>query len=164
MAAQGLASSVEPVIETKELNPAFYTVGYEGRSIQELIDALEQNAISTVIDIRFSPVSRFRPEFSKRNLASLLRSSGIDYVHYRDLGVPRDIRDQAFHLGKREFIWEWYETNVVQRHAVRNLHWFFNCADHPVALLCMEADSRTCHRHRLAGALERVSGLKFVDI
>lgn len=152
------------MIDTEEANPTFFTVGYEGRCIQEVIGALEANAVSTVIDIRFSPVSRYRPEFSKRNLASLLESSSIDYVHIRDLGVPRDIRDQASYAGSREIIWDWYETNVVQRHAVRNLHWFFNCANHPVALLCMEADSRTCHRHRLAAALERASGLKSADI
>lgn len=164
MATQSTDLNDSDVTETGEANPTFFTVGYEGRRIQEVIGALEANAVSTVIDIRFSPVSRYRPEFSKRNLASLLESSNIDYVHIRDLGVPRDIRDQASYAGNREFIWDWYETNVVQRHALRNLHWFFNCANHPVALLCMEADSRTCHRHRLAAALERVSGLKSADI
>ncbi len=141
----------------------FFTFGYSGRSIRDLIGVLKEAGVQTVVDIRFSPVSMHRPEFSKRNLRAELDHEGIEYLHLRQLGVPKDIRDRAYYQGDRAVIWEWYEDHVVSRFVERNLHWFFDGANHPVAFMCVEADPTTCHRHRLAMALER-HGLPCFDL
>jgi len=140
----------------------FFTIGYEGRKTAELIDALKGAGVRCVLDIRYNPVSMYRPELSKANLERLLTTSGLSYVHLRDWGVPRDIRAKAIETGTRDTIWDWYDGAVVERFFEKNLHHFLNL-EHPVAMMCMECDPTECHRHRLFIALER-QGLRGFDL
>jgi uncharacterized protein (DUF488 family) len=141
----------------------FFTVGYMRRDSETFVSVLLEAGIASVVDIRHSPVSMYRPEFSKSNLACLLESAGIEYLHVPDLGVPRDIRGRAFAGNTRRQIWSWYDAHVIPRFVGKNLHHLLNLADHPLALLCVELDPTACHRHRLALALES-RGLKGYDL
>jgi uncharacterized protein (DUF488 family) len=136
--------------------PDFFTIGYSGRRIGEFISIVKNVGIATLIDIRFSPVSRFKPEFSKNNLKRSLEVNGITYIHRPEWGVPRDIR--AYSIGKdtRDDIWDWYDTYVLPRIIKRNLDDFFNSMEHPIVLMCVEYDPTECHRHRIFLGLERV--------
>jgi len=136
----------------------FFTIGYTGRKIEELIAALTANGVRTLVDIRQNPVSMYRPELSKNNLARLVKENGMNYDHFPQLGVPRDIRALAIESGTRDVIWDWYDENVIGTFfgLGRNLHFFLNCVEHPVALMCTEIDPQECHRHRLSLALERM--------
>src|SRR5262245_17076311 len=89
----------------------FFTLGYTGRKTIEIIDALKKHGVRTLIDIRHNPVSMYRPELSKNNLANLLHENGISYVHVPQLGVPRDIRAKAIETGSRNVIWKWYDDH-----------------------------------------------------
>lgn len=142
--------------------PDFYTTGYSGRSINEIIDKLKMVGIATLVDIRFTPVSRFRPEFSKKNLKGFLETAGINYVHRPDWGVPHDIR--AGSSGKQTLagIWDWYDSNVMPT-IIRNVDEFFNSMEHPFVLMCVERDPTECHRHRLFLGLEKL-GLTGCDL
>lgn len=140
----------------------FFTIGYTGRKTEDLLATLIACGVQTLIDIRQNAVSMYRPELSKSNLRALVESKGIHYYHMPDLGVPRDIRAKAIAAGSREVIWEWYDEYVVEPY-LRNLHWFFNAAEHPVALMCVEIDPCECHRHRLFIGLEQ-RGLRGYDL
>lgn len=140
----------------------FFTLGYEGRSTQDLLRALQSADIRLLLDIRHSPVSMYRPELSKGNFRELLAQEGIEYLHIPQWGVPRAVRSLAIEAGTREPIWQWYDDNVVERFFARNLHRFLNM-EHPLAMMCMEADPVECHRHRLFLALER-KGLRGFDL
>ncbi len=118
------------------------------------MDALKKAKVSTVVDIRFTPFSRYKPDFSRRNLERIVKSHGLNYLHIRWLGVPREIRARAAEAGDLSVIWDWYDDAVAASFAGGNLHTFFNMADHPVALMCTELDPRACHRHLLFQALE----------
>ena len=128
-------------------------MGYEGRTIDELIATLHGADVRCVLDIRYNPVSRYRPELSKANLRKRLESVGLQYLHLREWGVPREVRAMAIDSGTRESIWEWYDTHVVAPLFENNLHRFLNL-EHPVAMMCVECDPSECHRHRLSWALE----------
>ncbi len=141
----------------------FFTVGYSGRKTEEIIEALKEHGVRTLVDIRQNPVSMYRPELSKRNLAQLLQENGIDYAHLPQLGVPRDIRAKAIETGTRDVIWDWYDENVVGSFLGQNLHFFLNGFEHPVALMCTEIDPQECHRHRLSLALEHL-GMRGFDL
>jgi uncharacterized protein (DUF488 family) len=141
----------------------FFTLGYSGRKTDEIISTLKQYSIRTLVDVRQNPVSMYRPELSKRNLAQLLESNGIVYAHLPELGVPRDIRAKAIESGTREVIWDWYDENVIATFLGRNLHFFFNGFEHPIALMCTEIDPQECHRHRLCLALEQM-GMRGFDL
>jgi uncharacterized protein (DUF488 family) len=149
--------------EARSPNEAdFFTVGYEGRATKELLDALVAANVQCVLDIRYNPVSMYRPEFSKANLARSLAENGLAYVHLREWGVPRDIRAKAIETGTRDTIWQWYDEWVVATHFKKNLHRFLNFG-YPVAMLCMECDPTECHRHRIFMALEN-QGLRGFDL
>jgi uncharacterized protein (DUF488 family) len=140
----------------------FFTVGYEGRSTEDLLTALRSAGIRLLLDIRYSPVSMYRPELSKTNFRDLLAREGFEYLHIPQWGVPRSVRALAAEAGTREPIWAWYDENVVAPFFGRNLHRFLNL-EHPLAMMCMEADPVECHRHRLFMALEK-QGLRGFDL
>lgn len=140
----------------------FFTVGYEGRKTDDLFNVLKGAGVQCVVDIRYNPVSMYRPELSKANLQRLLESAGIAYYHLREWGVPRDVRARAIETGTRDTIWNWYDDSVIAPHFRRNLHRFLNFG-YPVALMCMECDPKECHRHRIFMALER-QGLRGFDL
>lgn len=132
----------------------FFTIGYEGRDSNEFVSLLNGAGVRSLLDIRFNPVSMYKPAFSKSNLARTINDSGMVYHHIREWGVPREVRAQAAQEGSREPIWQWYDCCVVDPYFEKNLHWFLNL-EHPVALMCMEHDPVECHRHRIFLALER---------
>ena len=140
----------------------FFTIGYEGRKTEDLIDALKKAGVRCVLDIRYNPVSMYRPDLSKANFEKLLASAGLSYFHLKEWGVPRDVRARAIETGTRETIWDWYDGSVVEKFFDKNLHRFLNM-DHPVAMMCMEQDPCECHRHRLSIALEN-HGLRGFDL
>lgn len=140
----------------------FYTCGYEGRKTDDFFSALRQAGVRSLLDIRFNPVSMYRPELSKSNLEKIAWSFGMDYLHVREWGVPREIRAKAARTGTRETIWEWYDAFVIEPNFGRNLHRFLNL-DHPVAMMCVECDPTECHRHRIFMALEN-QGLRGFDL
>ena len=140
----------------------FFTFGYEGRSTPELLRVLQSAGVRSVLDIRHTPISMYRPELSKSNFQRLLEEEGFQYLHSPEWGVPKDIRVKAIAAGRREPIWEWYDSYVVDRFFANNLHWFLNL-EHPVAMMCVEADPTECHRHRLFLAFERL-GLRGFDL
>lgn len=144
-------------------NADFFTIGYTGRKTGEIIALLKDSSVRTLVDIRQHPVSMYRPELSKRNLAQLLAQHDIDYLHIRELGVPRDIRAKAIETGTRDVIWDWYDEIVIAPFIGNNLHFFFNAFEHPIALMCTEIDPQECHRHRLCLALEQ-KGMRGFDL
>jgi uncharacterized protein (DUF488 family) len=141
----------------------FYTIGYSGHNAQTFVQRLNDADVRTLVDIRFHAFSLYKPDFNASKLKAALADQGIDYEHMPNLGVPRDIRAKAVGRTTRTAIWKWYEQEIVQRHVVRNLNWFFNVGDHPLALMCMELDPTSCHRHVLARAMERI-GLRCFDL
>jgi uncharacterized protein (DUF488 family) len=139
----------------------FFTIGYTGRKTEHILTLLKEHGVRTLVDIRQNPVSMYRPELSKGNLAQLLEDNGLCYAHVPRFGVPRDIRAKATETGSREVIWDWYDANVLA--PFLDLHFFLNGFEHPVALMCTEIDPHECHRHRLSLALERM-GLTSFDL
>lgn len=140
----------------------FYTLGYEGRSVADIVVALTTASVKTLIDIRHTPLSMYRPELSKSNFQKTIEDAGITYLHCPECGVPKDIRAKAITTGTRESIWDWYDANVVTRYFGPNLHWFLNL-EHPAAMMCVEHDPEECHRHRIFMALEK-NGLRGYDL
>lgn len=68
------------------------SLGYQGRDAAELIDQLLQADVSTLVDVRLTPLSR-KPGLSKRRLAEALNAAGIQYAHLPHLGSPKDNRE-----------------------------------------------------------------------
>lgn len=130
--------------------PAVFTVGYEGRTVDELLALLTKHRIQVLVDVRLNAISR-RRGFSKTSLSGSLAEAGIDYVHEPGLGNPKDNRP-AFRDGKpaaqRRYL------KHVQQHgsdAVERVSALVESA--PTALLCVEREPASCHRTAIASEL-----------
>ena len=131
------------------------SLGYEGRTVDELIVNLLRERVSVLVDVRLTPLSR-KPGMSKKRLASALESAGIRYVHLRALGNPRENReafrsgDPASHEVFRALLVGEPGADAIQ-HVVELLD------GETVALLCFERDHQTCHRRLVADELQRAN-------
>ncbi|HEX8442900.1 MAG TPA: DUF488 domain-containing protein [Allosphingosinicella sp.] len=136
-----------------------FTIGYEGRTLQEFLDALSGAGAELLIDIRAVAASR-RPGFSKTALAGSLREVGIDYVHLRPLGTPKAGRDAA-RRGRIDEMRRIYEDQLATPEAQLALQQAEAAAlDRRTALLCFERDAGSCHRAIVAERLEAQSGFE----
>lgn len=71
------------------------SVGYERRSVEDLVSVLIDYGVRKLLDVREAPVSR-RQGFSKRSLAARLDEAGIEYRHLRIAGNPhRRLRETS---------------------------------------------------------------------
>lgn len=77
---------------------SIYTKGYEGRSIESFLRALDLNHIDVLVDVRLTPWSHKR-DFVKSKLADALSSHSIEYVHMPEFGNPRSLCRQRRETG-----------------------------------------------------------------
>lgn len=138
----------------------FYTIGYEKKTIEQVLDLLKRAKVKTLVDARKNPVSQYKPDFNKEKLRETLKKHGIDYAHYPELGVPSDIRRKLGETGDYNWFFKQYDENILPR--------LEGDADlkplkYPIAIMCVELDPTRCHRHRIALALEK-KGLRGYDL
>lgn len=123
-------------------------IGYQGRTIDQVIERLRSASITTVIDVRELPWSR-RAEFAKKKLAERLEHEGLRYVHLRSAGNPRENRKSG---AASEEILARYREHLARTPFVLD-EILAEARGEPVALLCYEADVKECHRSVLLDAL-----------
>lgn len=138
------------------------SVGYERRNLNELIDLLLENRVTTLVDVRLNAISR-RKGFSKTALAAALNDAQIEYRHERELGNPQDNRDPLrqglesareryfdhLHNGASHVFDEIVELARVSR----------------FALLCYEREHDQCHRSCILEAAQVANpALKVVQV
>lgn len=125
-----------------------YTIGYQGRTVAQLIQTLQKNAIMTLCDVRKNAVSR-KPGFSKTVLQSALEAAGIKYVHLPELGTePKDrpppgdtsFLTTAFFLA--------YNVQIRKDKKKQEALEHIKCLMYrnTVALMCYERNVEECHR------------------
>jgi len=128
---------------------SIFTIGYEGADIGAFVALLRKAGVHTVADVRAVAVSR-RKGFSKTALSEHLSQAGIGYVHFRGLGDPKPGREAARAGRMREFE-SIYTAHLGTADAQAQLKELAVLAEGPtVALLCYEADPKSCHRTMVA--------------
>lgn len=139
-----------------------FGIGYEGLSVDALIEKLKQRGADVVVDVRLNALSR-KAGYSKRALATALDAAGILYVHERRLGNPRDNRaaysapDSAEGIAARRRFRDTLSTGAGSEGLDSLVELM---AEHNVALLCYEASDTHCHREQvLEAAQERHASL-----
>lgn len=123
------------------------SLGYERRSVEEIIDILNSYKIKRLLDIRESPHSR-RKGFSKVALTESLAEAGIKYIHIREAGNPyrtdkedlkRCLRLYKSYLKKHPDIIDLVTGNIRKR---------------GTAFFCYERSHSECHRSVLLEVLQ----------
>jgi uncharacterized protein (DUF488 family) len=128
--------------------PVIFTIGYEKRSVDDLIWALQTRGVERVVDVRLTPHSR-RKGFSKTALGEALSAAGIGYEHRGALGNPVGIRDvylSGDYQGGHRLFREHLENGAGQ--ALDDLAATLD--GQVTALLCLERDAYRCHRSVVA--------------
>lgn len=144
--------------------PFVFTAGYTGVSVDQLIEALLENGVQRVVDVRELPLSR-RAGFSKTGLAARLAVDSIGYTHLRPLGSPRDARKRFM----SDHDWPTFATAVHERltspAAVEALEQLAELvAAERCCLLCTCPVPDRCHRSLVTDALADVRPVEILDL
>lgn len=121
------------------------SVGYEGKTIDDLVARLLEQGVRVLVDVRLTPLSR-KPGLSKTKLAAALGVAGIEYVHHRALGNPKDNR-AGFRAGEPESLARYREVLNSADATIALDHVCELLEGGVVALLCFEQDHAECHRN-----------------
>ena len=136
------------------------TIGYEGAPQDAVFAALKQADVDVLVDVRAVTSSR-RPGFSKSHLASGLPEQGIDYLHLRGLGTPKEGRlaARSGDLAALERIFGKHMKTPEARHDYEALLGLLR-EGKKICLMCYEHDPAECHRTIIAERVQEELGLR----
>ncbi len=132
-----------------------FTLGYERKSVASYVELLKANHVNLVIDVRETAWSN-RREFAKTALATNLASNGIKYLHFKELGNPKRIRNTTDSRAEALTLYETYLSENLD--LLNNLDAEIEKAqkaNQVVCLTCYEDEPEMCHRSVIITALTR---------
>ena len=124
------------------------SIGYEGRTPDELVAALKARKVDRLVDVRELPASR-KKGFGKSALRERLEGAGIEYVHVREAGNPhrKSAPAKALALYRAHL-----DANPEVVDTLLGL-----VSGRRAALLCFEREHERCHRSILLEAITKVT-------
>lgn len=135
------------------------TIGYEGATQEELIYTLQKAGVEVLVDIRERAQSR-KLGFSKSALSQAIINAGMEYIHFRSLGDPKNGRDAA-RAGDYEKFISIFESVLAGEEAQSALVEVIGLARKKhICLMCYERDHRYCHRNIVSDRVEEALGEK----
>lgn len=156
-------SEREQLATRTEVDPAVFTAGYEGESVDAFLNKLIVAGIRQLIDVRKNPIAR-RYGFHRSTLMRLTSNLGIDYIHFPDLGIESSLRQNLDTMADRETLFDIYERSTL----ANNGKTLDRVADlmltKPSVLVCMEAEAVCCHRNHVAKQIAMRTSLGVVNL
>lgn len=118
------------------------TIGYSGRDIETFMGLLAANMVDVVCDVRSTPYSGYKPEFSRGALRTHLHGGFVKYVF---LGAALGARpaDRNCYVDGQATYDRIAATPAFQKSLDRIRS---GSARQNLALVCSEADPIECHR------------------
>jgi len=133
------------------------TIGYEGASPEDFLATLQRSGVEVLVDIRERAQSR-RKGFSKSALSEAVREVGIDYIHLRALGDPKEGREAA-RAGKYDQFASIFGAVMNSEEAREALAEIEKITESKlVCLMCYERDPKVCHRKIVSDHLKNALG------
>lgn len=129
-----------------------FTIGYEGRDIDNLVSYLKKFNITRLIDVREIPISR-KKGFSKFQLMKTLESADIEYLHIKQLGSPSSLRHQLKDDHDYAKFLSAY-TNYLEAKQDMLTQLNEEISDKITCLMCFERLQQHCHRSIVANKLK----------
>jgi uncharacterized protein (DUF488 family) len=135
------------------------SVGYENhRDVDEFAQMLADAGVEKLIDVRELPMSR-RRGFAKSALSAALAGAGVEYLHLKAMGNPKEFRD-LYKSGQVDA-----GRNAYQRFLLSERHDDLKGLNHVIrekrcALMCVEDDPAICHRQVILDMLSDKIGLE----
>ncbi len=131
-----------------------YSIGYEGKSVDEFIMELIQEKVQVLVDVRNRPWS-MKFGFKKGTLQSFCGGLGIEYINAPDLGIPGNLRKKLETKGDYEALFKRYERFITKKEdelaSLKDM-----AKKKRIALMCFESNPKYCHRAIIARELARM--------
>ncbi|ENN91938.1 DUF488 family protein [Bartonella bovis] len=139
----------------------FFTIGYEGQSLENYLNRLIKNNIKTLCDVRKNPLSR-KYGFSKTQLSKIVNALGIEYRHIPELGIISEKRQDLKTQKDYERLFQDYNNTTLKNNslAIDKLYQLF-LDKKRIAITCFEEHVCMCHRGQIALALSKLHQWKF---
>ena len=142
-------------------NHTLFTIGYEGRSLEEYLNRLLVFGIRTLCDVRKNAYSQ-KYGFSKAQLQPACEGIGIKYIHIPELGIESSQRQALFSQKDYDLLFAKYRETVLensndQLERIKDLI----DKDERVAITCFEKNVNQCHRTQIARKLMSQPGISF---
>lgn len=141
--------------------PQLFTIGYEGKTLEQYINLLIINDVHLLCDVRKNAYSQ-KYGFSKSQLEKACVGVGIKYVHIPQLGIESEFRQDLRSQKDYDNLFEFYEENTLKQNQeyllkVRGLI----DSEKRIALTCFEHNPKECHRARVAKHLMLLPDIKY---
>jgi uncharacterized protein (DUF488 family) len=147
-----MSSSTSPIL----------TFGYGNRSLEQCLILLRRYGIGFVVDVRSSPWSRFKPDFSRPALAASLQQEGLHYVFMgEELGGRPDDPDCYDEDGRVDYLACRQRPKFM--HGIERLR-AASGSGYRVAVMCSECRPESCHRTKLVAQVLREHGVEVQHI
>ncbi|NQV98494.1 MAG: DUF488 domain-containing protein [Rhodospirillales bacterium] len=139
------------------------TIGYERSSQEDFLATLQASKIEVLVDIRDRAQSRV-PGFSKTALSKAARDVGIEYIHHRALGDPKEGREAARAGLIKEF--RAIFSRVMKSHDAKEALSKIEALSQSkrICLMCYERDPLNCHRKIVSDHLRNTLGCKIAHL
>lgn len=138
-----------------------FTIGYEGISLEEYLNRLLKNDVKVLVDVRNNPLS-MKYGFSKNQLQRYCNSLGIEYVHYPEVGIQSEQRQDLNTQADYDKLFALYrENNLTKTTSSQEKILNLLKEKQRIALTCFEANICQCHRKHLAEAIENLPDFEY---
>ena len=148
----------------KETSEQFFTIGYEGKTIEEYINTLIKQNISILIDVRKNAMS-MKYGFTKNFLSHALENIGIKYIHMPELGIESENRQSLSSQEDYNILFREYDQTTL-KHSEKALNTLYSLfkENGRLAITCYEKEITMCHRGRIAKKIEDTYNITIKNI
>jgi hypothetical protein len=163
------AKDILSVTELQRVNDAkpkgnktiLFTIGYEGISLEEYLVRLLKNDVKVLVDVRNNPLS-MKYGFSKSQLKKYCESVGIQYLHFPEVGIKSEQRQELNSQNDYDKLFSIYRKNNLSKTSKTQTEILNLLKQHKrIALTCFEANICQCHRKHLAESIETLPGFEY---
>jgi len=140
---------------------SFYTIGYEGKNIDNFLDILIQKNITSVVDVRNNPYS-MNFWYIGNYLKKYLKKAGIEYINIKELGIPPEYRKNLNSKKDYNKLLAKYRKNLCKKEIYLE-RLIKNGQKQRTAIMCFEKSPEICHRSVIAERL-REKGFLVTDL
>jgi len=147
--------------QPKSNKTILFTIGYEGISLENYLVRLLKNDVKVLVDVRNNPLS-MKYGFSKSQLKKYCSSIGIEYLHFPQVGVQSDQRQELNSQADYDKLFTAYRKNNLTKTTETQFEILSLLKKHKrIALTCFEANICKCHRKHLAEAIENLPEFEY---
>jgi hypothetical protein len=149
--------------QLKQTGRMLFTIGYEGITVEHYLNTLIKNDVHVLCDVRNNPLSR-KFGFSKTSLQKYLGNIGIEYIHFPELGIRSEKRNNLNSDEDYQNLISEYKSSLANcREFLEKLYLLLETKNR-IALTCFEHEALHCHRHVIRDYLKDSYNVQTMDL